>query len=59
MAETIEDLTLDAMIQITNEAILRLPPSLTSSEALEFREVVERQVREIVGRGRVPEVPFD
>ena len=55
----IEDLSLAEIIQITKEAILGLPPSLTTPEALAFRNLVEREVREIIARGWIPELPFD
>ena len=60
MAEPIDidDLSLDEIIAIAKEAILGLPPSLTTPEALALREVAERQVREIIERGHIPELPF-
>ncbi len=52
-----DDLTLDEMVEIEKEAILGLSPSLTTPAALAFREVVERDVRAIIARGRIPELP--
>ena len=55
----IDDLELDELIEITKEAILDLPPSITTRDALAFRKKVEASVRDIKARGWIPELPFD
>jgi hypothetical protein len=57
-SETAE-LSLEEIIQITKEAILELPPCLTTPAALAFRARVEREVREIIAQGLIPELPFE
>ena len=55
----IDALTLEELIQISQEAILEAPPSLTTPAALAFREAIERDLLAIQARGCVPDLPFE
>lgn len=52
-------LTVGQMSRITKEVMLRLPPSLTTKEALAFREEVSVEIAEMKAQGIVPELPCD
>ena len=57
LESSLEELSLEEIIQITKEAILELPPSLRTHEALAFRDAVERDVQSIIAKGGIPDLP--
>lgn len=56
---TFDSLNTDEMILIEKEAILGLVPSIRTTEALEFRRVLDKQVKAISKRGRIPDIPVE
>lgn len=52
-------LTVDQMSRITREAILGLPPTLTTKEALAHRTRVEEELAQMRRDGLTPELPSD
>jgi hypothetical protein len=52
-------LSVSEMSRITKEVILRLPPTLTSKEALAFRAEVADDLAEMERQGIVPDLPYD
>lgn len=52
-------LTVQDMSTITKELILRMPPTLTTPEANEFREAVRADLAEMRKQGIAPDIPYD
>jgi divalent metal cation (Fe/Co/Zn/Cd) transporter len=52
-------LTVEEMGRILKEVTLGLEPTLTSDDALDFAEKIEREVAQIRAEGMEVEIPFD
>ena len=52
-------LTTEDMARIQNESVLGQPPSLTTPEAMAFRQQVDVEVKESVAQGFTPHAPYD
>ncbi len=52
-------LSVGQMSRIQKEAMLNLPPTLTSDEALAFRKRMELDLAKMAEKGIAPDLPID
>ena len=52
-------LTVGQMSRITKEVVLKMPPTLTTWEALQFRAETECEIEEMRRDGIAPDLPYD